>query len=187
MAIENVYELLSSEYPALVKRLATNNELCMWLTLVYAHVLNLAAESDGDPRDMGVHVEWDEANGFIVLTVFFKKQDRAGAPPSRFDKLFYKRSSKTVQLLQANENLKTLPVRIVELLDKWLLEQTPDFQREGFSQIRFEDQRLWKNLMFTARIIMKSTYDDEVRRKMGWDKLEEAEQEAEERRIILPS
>jgi hypothetical protein len=180
---ENAYDVLRGDSPALAAKLNTNHLLCTWLQLVYTHLLNIAADSPEDPRDIELDLSVLRER-LMVVTVRYRIKEHVGPTLVRHNKLLGQRNMRIAQLLRVNKSVKDLPARVVEILERWI-EEKPYRKACGFANIRFENPRLWKNKTFTVEMVLKTQFDAVVRKKLGWDK--EPEQEAEEeRRIITP-
>jgi hypothetical protein len=183
---ENVYEVIKGMNGPLIEKLDTNHELCSFIMLIYSHMIYVAAENPGDPKDLICNVTVELERLFKIQLSYSKSNDRPSRQVSISgdDKKFSRRNPTLVTLLQVNQNVRELPIRMVETLERWI-DEKPYRKECGFANLKFENQMFWKNLVFTAEIVLKAEFDYETIRQMGWDKEPEQPTE-EERRIILP-
>lgn len=178
---ESVYEVLCQS-SGLAEKLNKNQDFSSFLMLVYSHLLNIAIDNSGDPRDITCDVTV-ELERLMKITVRYEtKPDRPSTLPNLGGKLFSKRNPSLVSLLQVNENLKTLAQRTLLVLERWI-EEKPYRKECGYERIRFENSILWKNLIFTSEMVLQAEFDYQTIKQMGWD---EPEQPTENEGIIIP-
>lgn len=181
---ENVYDVLRDQNPALMEKLAKNEELCTFLQLVFSHLIVMASDSPEDPRRIVCDVTV-ELERLLKITVRWDRSiSLEGVIRQGTSKVFWQRNYELVGLLKVNENVQGLATRVLIVIERWM-DEKPYRRETGFENLRFENSMLWKNGVFTTEIVLKPEFDYDVIKAMGWDKEPEQPTE-EERRIILP-
>lgn len=179
---QSVYELLC-ESSGLAEKLNKNQDFSSFLMLVYSHLLVIAMDNPGDPRDILCTVTVEMERLMKISIRYETKSDRLSTRPALEGKLFTKRNPSLVSLLQVNTSVRTLAQRTLEVLERWIAEK--DYRKEcGYENVLFENSTLWKNLVFTSEMVLKPEYDFDTIKRMGWDEPEQPTEE--EKRIILP-
>lgn len=187
---DNVYEVLLNEAPALAKRLDSNHDLCTFLQLVYNHLLDFASNQKEDPRQLVLFTDIIRERLLRIQIRYDVTKILEGELPTRAGKVAWQRNMRLVEFMRVNSDVKNLARKVVEVLELWLKEK--DYRTAcGFEGIRCEASTLWVNGVFTTELILKTQFDEAVRKRLGWDV--EPEQPAEEPvatpvpgRIILP-
>lgn len=178
---ENVYEVIKSHYPELAKTLDTNEDLCKFLMLVYAHLLDHVADSTRDPRQLRLPINIVKER-LLTITMEYSTEIVSGSSFSA-SKNPVQRNMRLAQFMQVNTDVKTLALRVTEMMERWM--HAKDYRMAcGFPNIRCEAQRMWKNGVFTTELVLKTHFDEAVRERMGWNEPEQMTEE--ESRIIQP-
>lgn len=163
---ENVYEVLKSHHPKLVTEvLDKSEELSKFLMLVYSHTLYAAMDQPGDPKDIVFTYNIIENSEGNLLKIDMKYFESEGTKLRGLDgKNPMKRNLNLVRLLQVNNNIRDIPIKLVGALERWIKEK--DYRKElGLKAIKFENAVFWKNLVFTAELYMSVQWEEMVRLK----------------------
>lgn len=173
---DSVYEVLKSTHPKLVADvLDKNEEISKFLMLIYAHTLYTAMDRPEDPKDMYFHcsIENGQNGDFLKIDIKYVEADDKPAIRGRLEgKNPIKRNLDLVTLLQSNSNIRDVALRVVELLERWVAEK-PHRKQLGLSHVVLHDQMFWKNLIFTADILLKVQWEELVKTKANFPDDEE--------------
>jgi hypothetical protein len=164
---ENVYEILKSNHPALVREVIDKNEeLSKFIMLVYSHTLYAAMDQKGDPKDIVFTYSIDESESVPLLKIDMKYYESEGTRlgAAMEGKSPVKRNLNLVRLLQSNSNVRDFPIKLVEVLERWVSEK-PYRKEFGLKALKFENAMFWKNLIFTAELIFKVEWEEMVKAK----------------------
>ena len=162
---DSVYEVLKANHPKLVKEvLDKNEEISKFLMLVYSHLLYAAMDQPRDPKDIVLTYNVVELEGSL-LKIDMKYYESDGNKLKLDGKNPIKRNLDLVTLLQSNSNVKNLAVRVVEILEKWV--NAKPYRKElGLKAIKLENAMFWKNLVFTAEILLHVEWEEMTKLKM---------------------
>lgn len=173
---ESVYEVIKSNHPDLVANvLDKSEELSKFLMLVYSHILYAAMGQPGDPKDIALTYNIIESPGnpdLLKIDMKYYEGEGSKIRGGLQGKDPTKRNLDLVKLLNSNSNVRDMAVRVVEILEKWV--NAKPYRKElGVKSIKFENAMFWKNLVFTAELIMKVEFEEMVRLKQkffdDWD------------------
>lgn len=166
MSIENAYDMLKSTYPNLVENvLDKSEEISALLMLMYSHILYTATDRMEDPKDLRFEVDILK-DALLKVQVTYKRDSEKssliipGKDPTR-------RNLNLVRLMQVNNNVTKLAVDVVDVLEKWI-SGNPRRKDFGLTQLKFVEPMFWKNLVFTAELVLKVDFDEMVRAQMNW-------------------
>ncbi len=168
---DTAYEVLKGHCPALMEQVLDkpeNEEIAKFIMLMFSHLVYTAAGRSEDPRDLELSYTIDKRSEGDLLRVnvryISKEHDDTWHAASREPKL---RNINVVSLLEVNKNVRDIPVRIVSLLEQWLNEK-PYRKAQGLKSVRLENPMFWKNLIFTAELILRIEWEQMVKAKMQW-------------------
>ena len=166
---ENAYEVLKSHHPKLVVEvLDKSEEISTFLMLVYSHVLYASASRPEDPQDVRLQCQIDEMSEGSLLRVVMRYETENRASPLRIGTRHpVKRNPSLAELLQVNRNVRDLAVNLVSQLERWI-DAKPYRKELGLKSIVLENAVFWKNLVFTAEILLRVQWEDLVKAKMRW-------------------
>lgn len=171
---ENVYEILKLNHPKLVTNvLDKSEELSKMLMLIYSHILYAAVDQPGDPRDIVLTYNIIESGEIPLLKIDMLYYESEGAKLRGIEgKNPIKRNLSLVRLLEVNRNVRDTAIRVVELLERWVKEK-PYRKECGLTKLKFENQMFWKNLVFTAEVLVHVQWEEMVKLKAKFNDDEE--------------
>lgn len=174
----SAYEVLKSSMPTLIDFLDTNHDVCDFLMGFYKHAETIAAESPNDPKDMVCFVDIVMERLLKISVKYYNPSNKSGAST---DKLPAKRNLNIVKLMESNYNVRDVAMRVANVLERWLKEK-PEREQQGFTNIRLENAKLWKDGTFTAEIVLFFEFNDYVSARLKFD-MNSPEQKTEEEQL----